>query len=43
MVTAIRKAGGGPKITIYPHAGHDCWTETYENPELYAWMLKRGC
>ena len=41
MVTAIRKAGGGPKITIYPHAGHDCWTKTYENPELYAWMLKK--
>lgn len=41
MVTAIRRAGGGPKITIYPHAGHDSWTETYENPELYEWLLKK--
>ena len=41
MVTAIRRAGGGPKITIYPHAGHDSWTKTYENPELYEWLLKK--
>jgi predicted peptidase len=41
MVTAIRRAGGGPKITIYPHTGHDSWTETYENPKLYAWLLKK--
>ncbi len=41
MVTAIRRAGGGSKITIYPHAGHDSWTETYENPELYEWLLKK--
>ena len=43
MVAAIQKAGGRPKITIYPHAGHDCWTKTYENPELYTWMLNKRC
>ena len=41
MAAAIRKAGGRPKVTIYPHAGHDSWTETYENPALYAWFLKQ--
>lgn len=28
------------KLTIYPEAGHDSWTETYDNKELYKWLLK---
>ena len=41
MHTAIRRAGGRKvKLTIYPEAGHDSWTQTYENPELYRWFLK---
>jgi len=28
------------KLTIYPDAQHDSWTETYRNPELYDWFLK---
>jgi predicted peptidase len=28
------------KLTIYPEAGHDSWTETYNNPELYNWLLE---
>lgn len=39
MIDAIKKEGGNPKLTIYPEAGHDSWTETYNNPELYAWLL----
>jgi predicted esterase len=27
------------KFTIYPDAGHDSWTETYNNEEVYEWML----
>ena len=27
------------KLTVYPNAGHDAWTETYNNPELYKWLL----
>ncbi len=41
MVAAIRKVGGGPKVTIYPHTGHDYWTKTDKNLETYAWMLKK--
>ncbi len=41
MVKALKKVGGNPKITIYPNAGHDSWTETYSNPELYKWLLKQ--
>jgi predicted peptidase len=41
MVKAIKDAGGNPKFTIYPNAGHDSWTETYNNPELYKWLLEQ--
>jgi predicted peptidase len=40
MVEAIKKAGGDIKLTIYPEAGHDSWTETYDNPQLYSWLLE---
>ena len=39
MVKALKKEGGNPKLTVYPEAGHDSWTETYKNPELYTWLL----
>ena len=41
MVDAIREAGGDPKFTIYPEAGHDSWTESYNNPEFYKWLLEQ--
>jgi predicted peptidase len=41
MVEALEKAGGKPKLTIYPDTGHDSWTKTYENPELYKWFLEQ--
>lgn len=40
MVNAIRKRGGDVKFTIYPDAGHDSWTESYDNQELYDWFLE---
>lgn len=27
------------KITIYPKCFHDAWTETYQNQEIYNWLL----
>ena len=39
MVEAIKAAGGNVKFTEYPEAQHDCWTETYDNAELYKWLL----
>lgn len=39
MVAAIRAAGGTPRFTLYPDAGHDAWTETYANDAIYAWLL----
>ena len=40
MVQALQDAGADVKFTVYPEAGHDSWTETYNNPELYDWFLK---
>lgn len=42
MVTALESAGAkNVKLTLYPDAGHDAWTETYNNAELYEWLLKQ--
>ena len=41
MVDALKQAGGRVKFTPYPDLGHDCWTTTYDNPELYEWLLKQ--
>ena len=40
MVAAVKVRGGNAKLTVYPEANHDSWTETYNNPELYDWFLK---
>ena len=42
MVGALRQAGV-PRVqfTVYPEARHDSWTETYDNPALYTWLLEQ--
>lgn len=40
VVDAINARGGNAKLTIYPDANHDSWTETYNNQEVYDWLLK---
>jgi predicted peptidase len=41
MVEALERCGGDARLTVYPEAGHDSWTETYRNAELYEWFLSR--
>ena len=41
MVDALQAAGAEVKFTVYPEAGHDSWTETYDNPALYEWLLEQ--
>ncbi len=42
MVKALKDHGAGNvKFTLYPNAGHDSWTETYNNPEVWDWLLKQ--
>lgn len=43
VVTQLKKLGFKEvKLTVYPEANHDSWTETYQNPELYEWLLKQS-
>ena len=40
MYTALTKAGGKPRMTIYGGVEHGSWARTYANPDLYAWLLE---
>ncbi|HET9920511.1 MAG TPA: prolyl oligopeptidase family serine peptidase [Ktedonobacteraceae bacterium] len=39
MVDALRHCGGDVRFTVYPGVEHDSWTQTYNNPEFYNWLL----
>jgi len=41
IVNALKAMGSPVKFTLYPEANHDSWTETYNNPELWDWMLQQ--
>jgi predicted peptidase len=43
MISLLKEIGNpNTKLTIYPEAGHDSWTETYNNQQLYDWMLEHS-
>lgn len=39
MIAGIKAAGGEPKYTEYQGVGHDSWTATFKDPELYKWLF----
>ena len=39
MIETMRKAGGHPKLTLYPGGDHDAWTATFNSPEVFAWLF----
>ncbi|MBQ3064148.1 MAG: prolyl oligopeptidase family serine peptidase [Clostridia bacterium] len=39
MVERVNQCGGNARLTLYPEAGHDAWTPTYTNREVYEWLL----
>ncbi len=41
LYNALKKLGGNVKFTVYSDLGHDSWTKTYDNPNLYKWLLKQ--
>lgn len=42
MLKALRDAGAKDvELTVYPDAGHDSWTQTYEDPKVFEWLLKQ--
>lgn len=43
MIKSLKTLGSEQvKLTVYPEAQHDCWTETYNNPEVYTWLLSHS-
>ncbi len=43
MAEKLKSVGGANiRLTIYPEATHDAWTETYNNEELYKWFLEQS-
>jgi predicted peptidase len=42
MIAALEAVGGTPKYTEYPGVGHDSWTATYRDPDLYAWLFAQS-
>jgi predicted peptidase len=40
-IAAMKKAGGSPKYTEYPGAGHDSWTKTYSDPKVMKWLFEQ--
>lgn len=42
LVERLKSCGGDVKLTVYPEANHDSWTETYNNPEIYEWLLNQS-
>ena len=41
MVDALKKKGSNVKFTIYPEGKHNAWTQAYNTPELYTWLLEQ--
>ncbi len=39
MVDALKKVGSPIQYTEYAGVGHDSWSATYSNPELYTWLF----
>ncbi len=40
MINALKRFGCREvQLTVYPEAGHDSWSEAYNNPQLYDWLL----
>ena len=42
MVEKLKSCNADVKLTVYPKANHDSWTETYNNEELYSWFLQHS-
>jgi predicted peptidase len=39
LVQLMEQFGAEVKLTIYPETGHDSWTQTYDNPDVFKWLL----
>lgn len=39
---SIIAAGGNPLITIYNKNGHNAWTQTYDDPNMWNWLFAQA-
>jgi predicted peptidase len=39
MTKALQAIDADVTLTLYPGVGHDSWTQTYDNPDIYTWLL----
>jgi predicted peptidase len=43
MAELMKKLGDQDvKLTIYPEAQHDCWTQTFASQEIFDWFLQHS-
>ena len=42
LVNRINKKGGNAKLTLYEGVGHDSWTQTYDDPAFWDWLLSQN-
>ncbi len=42
LVAALKAAGGQPRYTEYPKAGHDIWTRVFKEPEIVPWLFAQS-
>ena len=41
-VADLRAQQAPIRFTLYPQLGHNCWDATYDNPQLYTWLLAQS-
>jgi predicted peptidase len=42
LVDQFRNCGGNIEFTVYDDLGHNAWTRSYNNKELYNWLLTKN-
>jgi DNA-binding beta-propeller fold protein YncE/predicted esterase len=42
VINILIACGGNPAFTSYSDLYHDSWTRTYNNPEIFEWLLKQN-
>jgi predicted peptidase len=43
IVNTLKQGGlKNIKLTVYPEAKHDSWSETYADPKFYEWLMKQS-
>jgi len=42
LVEALEGVGAEVELIVYPDVGHDSWTRTYADPDLYTWLFAQS-